>query len=59
MDLAHIWGFKVIFPLMADYNILVNNPDTVVQQLLANQIDEVGNHSALVKKFRKFFFNTF
>jgi Sec-independent protein secretion pathway component TatC len=48
MTLAAQFDFKIIFPLVADYTIMVNNPDTVIQQFLMNQIDEVGNFSNLL-----------
>ena len=48
MAMADSYGFKVIFPLIGDYNVLANNNDTVIRQYLMNQIDEVGNSSALL-----------
>jgi hypothetical protein len=48
MDLAAQYGFKVIFPLIGDQTTLTTQSEDVVQQYLRNQIDEVGNHSALI-----------
>ena len=48
MNKAQQYGLKVIFPLMGDEQILRKTPEATVQQMLKNQIDEVGNHSALL-----------
>jgi len=48
MNLAAEYGFKVIFPLVGDYTLLMNTPEEQYKQFLRNQIDEVGNHSALL-----------
>lgn len=48
MDMAGQYGFKVIFPLVGDQTILTTSTDDTIKQLLRNQIDEVGNHSALL-----------
>ena len=48
MDMAYQNGFKVIFPLVGDQTILTTSSDATIKQLLRNQIDEVGNHSALL-----------
>jgi hypothetical protein len=48
MDMAAQYGFKVIFPLVGDQTILTTSSEATVKQLLRNQIDEVGNHSALL-----------
>ena len=48
MDKCAEYGFKVIFPLIGDFTILDTWAEADVQRLLRNQIDEVGNHSALV-----------
>ena len=48
MDLAYQYGLKVIFPLMGDFTILMNTDDATLERYLRQQIDEVGNHSALL-----------
>jgi hypothetical protein len=48
MDLAYHYGFMVLFPLIGDENIIRNTPQAQYYQLLRNQIDEVGNHPALL-----------
>jgi len=48
MDMAAEYGFKVIFPLIGDQTIMTTSTTEVFEQLLRNQIDEVGNHSALL-----------
>ena len=54
MDKAAEYGFKVIFPLMGDQTILTSRTETEVKQFLKNQIDEVGNHSALLVSIIEF-----
>ena len=62
MDKAAAYDFKVydstfshttnpiirVFPLIGDYTLLMNTPEDQYKQWLRNQIDEVGNHSALL-----------
>jgi len=48
MDEAYNSGFMIIFPLMGDYNIIVNHPEDELHQLIMNQIDEVINHPGLL-----------
>jgi hypothetical protein len=48
MDMADKYGFKVIFPLVGDQTILTQESEDTIQQYLRNQIDEVGNHTALL-----------
>ena len=48
MDMAEQYGFKIIFPLVSDAQMLRANTPDYMKQLLKNQIDEVGNHSAYV-----------
>lgn len=48
MDYAQRFGFKVIFPLIGDYGMMVNMKKEEFKRLLRFQIDEVGNHPALL-----------
>ncbi len=48
MDIAAQYGFKVIFPLIGDQTVMAQSTQDQFEQLLRNQIDEVGNHSALL-----------
>lgn len=48
MNLAYQNGFKIIFPLCGDETLLTTLTEDQFKQLLRNQIDEVGNHSALI-----------
>lgn len=48
MDLAYQYGLMVIFPLDGDENTLRNVPTDTMHRLLMNQIDEIGNHPALL-----------
>ena len=48
MNYCEQYGFKVIFPLVGDHTILTTKTEAEVKQFLRNQIDEVGNHSALL-----------
>jgi len=48
MNLAQQYGLKVIFPLIADYGMLTTYTESQFKRLLRWQIDEVGNHSALL-----------
>ena len=52
MDMCEKNGFKVIFPLVGDFTILSTKSEDFVKQLLRNQIDEVGNHSALLVTYQ-------
>lgn len=48
MNLASSYGFQVIFPLISDYTILTTYDAATFKRLLRWQIDEVGNHPALL-----------
>jgi hypothetical protein len=45
---CHSYGLKVVAPLFGDGTAIATYNPTVMEQLLANLIDEVGNHSALL-----------
>jgi len=47
-DLAATYGFKIIWALYADATFLAGGNTTLLQQYLRWQIDEVGNHTALL-----------
>lgn len=48
LDAAKNAGFMVMYPLLGDENLLMSLSDLKLQQLLMNQIDEVGNHAAIL-----------
>eukprot|EP00026_Physarum_polycephalum_P003205 Phypoly_transcript_03215.p1 GENE.Phypoly_transcript_03215~~Phypoly_transcript_03215.p1 ORF type:complete len:531 (+),score=37.96 Phypoly_transcript_03215:28-1620(+) len=48
MDLAHSFGLKVVFPLYSDYDAFQNLPPDTFKRYLRAQIDEIGNHPALL-----------
>jgi len=48
MDLADSFGFKVIYSLYADNSFIATGNTAQLYQYLEWQIDEVGNHSALL-----------
>eukprot|EP01119_Soliformovum_irregulare_P010507 TRINITY_DN2594_c0_g2_i1.p2 TRINITY_DN2594_c0_g2~~TRINITY_DN2594_c0_g2_i1.p2 ORF type:complete len:480 (-),score=117.42 TRINITY_DN2594_c0_g2_i1:2849-4288(-) len=46
-DYAEAHNLKIIFPLIGDKWLLLNTDETLYKRFLMNQIDEIGNHSAL------------
>jgi hypothetical protein len=46
--MAQEYGFKVIFPLAGDQTMLTKMSPDKLRQYLMWQIDEVGNHPALL-----------
>jgi hypothetical protein len=47
-DAAQQFGLKIIFPLLGDENLMKNTPKDHYERFLENQIDEIGNHEALL-----------
>jgi len=48
LDLAVSYNFKVIFPLLGDYSLLESLSAEQYDTYLQYQIDEVGNHTAII-----------
>ncbi len=48
LDLALEQGFKVVFPLIGDKTQILTKTRAQMEQLIKNQIDEVGYHSAIL-----------
>lgn len=51
LDAAQEHGLKVILPMAQDPNLLKNNNITVVEEIIKSQIDELGDHDALLMYF--------
>lgn len=48
LDMAHQYGFKVIFPILSDESTLFGNPKERLERWIQTQIEEVGDHPALL-----------
>jgi len=48
MDMCQQYGFKVIFPLIGDESIMTSSSTNEFKRYLSWQIDEIGNHPALL-----------
>jgi len=48
MDIAYKAGLMVIFPLLGDESLMSSLSQQQFQEYLQNQIDEIGNHPALL-----------
>lgn len=48
LNMALEYNFRVIFPLVGDETLLLNTDNATYNRWLMNQIDEVGNHSAIL-----------
>lgn len=48
MDMADSYGFKVIFPLVSDYDLFQSDSDAVIEKKIDHLVREVGNHTALL-----------
>ncbi len=46
--MAQEYGFKVVFPLIGDKTLLLTQTRPQMEQLIRNQIDEVGYHPAIL-----------
>jgi hypothetical protein len=48
LDLAYQYGFKVIFPIVSDEALLFGTPPDRLERFVQTQVEEVGDHPALL-----------
>lgn len=48
LDLCHRFGLKVMVPIVQDEAMLYNMGDDLLDELIESQIDEMGNHPAVI-----------
>lgn len=48
MELASSYDFKVIVPLLSDYNSFVNDSSEILKRNIENIVREIGNYSSLL-----------